>query len=246
ARGARGSRRAWRDAGVARPPPGARLRASRLEARRPRRPHPGGEGYGVIATDLIVRAGTPAARRRLARLEARGVEGGARVGRQVQAIIRAGRRRRARARLAPARRLRGAGPAEAPRPGGRPRRRLPRPARRRPPRPGARRPSNPRLPPEAAGALLVIPRFQRGPARAADPAAVTRRPVRAGRPCRVSLDGADDGAPGTRRRRARNRCRVPGGAGRAPPPPPPRPPRPPPPSPPPPARRARPHGRPPW
>src|SRR5262249_52986257 len=89
ARGARGSRRAWRDAGVARPPPGARLRASRLEARRPRRPHPGGEGYGVIGTDLIVRAGTPAARRRLARLEARGAEGGARVERQVQRILRA-------------------------------------------------------------------------------------------------------------------------------------------------------------
>ena len=61
----------------------------------------------MIATDLIVRAGTPAARRRLARLEARGVEGGARVERQVHAIIRAVRRDGDRALLALTRRFEG-------------------------------------------------------------------------------------------------------------------------------------------
>ena len=61
----------------------------------------------MIATDLIVRAGTPAARRRLARLEARGVESGARVERQVHAIIRAVRRDGDRALLAFTRRFDG-------------------------------------------------------------------------------------------------------------------------------------------
>jgi histidinol dehydrogenase len=61
----------------------------------------------VIATDLIVRAGTPGARRRLGRLEARGTEGSARIERQVQRILRAVRRDGDRALLALTRRFDG-------------------------------------------------------------------------------------------------------------------------------------------
>src|SRR5262249_8087689 len=84
-----------------------RLRAARDQARGARRAHQAREGRGVIATDLIVRAGTPAARRRLARLEARGAEGRARVERQVQRILPAVRAGRDPARPASPRRLAG-------------------------------------------------------------------------------------------------------------------------------------------
>src|SRR5262249_25507495 len=97
-----------RDARRARVPPRSGLRAPRGQARLPRGGDRACEGGRVIAPrELIVAAGTPAARRRLERLGARGAETGARVERAVLRIIRAVRRDGDRALLALTRRYDG-------------------------------------------------------------------------------------------------------------------------------------------